>query len=135
MLLAYLRSLALNHRCAVERYTMASLATCPGSSNTRRWWPLGIFQAEELNRYEQIIKFSMMFGHINIFLFFLFKIVSSLCPKKDTNQWRCVCFSEQRSFGARLLRKTVPEPMAQLFGAILNVLKIWPHLHSWAIRP
>lgn len=42
--------------------------------------------------------------------------------------------SEQRSFGARLLRKTVPEPVAQLFGAILNALKIWPDLHSRAIR-
>ena len=41
---------------------------------------------------------------------------------------------QQRSFGARLLRKTVPFPVAQLFGAILNALKIWPELHRRAIR-
>ena len=28
----------------------------------------------------------------------------------------------------------VPFPVAQLFGAMLNALKIWPELHSRAIR-
>lgn len=40
----------------------------------------------------------------------------------------------QRSFGAHLLRQTVPKPLARLFRAILNWLKTWPDLHKRAIR-
>jgi len=40
----------------------------------------------------------------------------------------------QRSFGARLLRKTVPEPFAAIFRSMLNTLKLWPEVHQSAIR-
>ncbi|CAE7621129.1 D27 [Symbiodinium sp. CCMP2456] len=40
----------------------------------------------------------------------------------------------QRSFGARLLRKTVPEPFAAIFRSMLNTLKLWPAVHQSAIR-
>lgn len=41
----------------------------------------------------------------------------------------------QRCFGGRLLRQMIPEPLARLFAAILNALKLRKDLHRSAIRP